>query len=137
MNKVFMTGNLVQDIELKVTKSGTNVVQNTIAVRRNYKNEQGEYDSDFITFVAWKNDADYLKSYAKKGDRLEIVGSWRTRKVENENGFKVYHELIVEEISVFSNKAKETKEEEEFSYEDAMKNNRPTKNDIDNADLPF
>ena len=52
MNKVILIGRLVRDPELKQTPSGTPVLQNTIAVTRKFKNQQGEYESDFINFVA-------------------------------------------------------------------------------------
>ena len=134
MNKVLVTGNLVKDVDLRYTPDGNNAVtSNCIAVKRDRKNENGEYEADFINFVAWTNQAQYLKDYARKGDHLEIVGHWQVRKYEDKNGdLKTINELIVENIALHSSK-KEEKPEEKTTYDDARK---ILKNEIDN-DLPF
>ena len=68
MNKVLLTGRLVKDCELMKTDSGTSVTKNSVAVRRDFKNSNGEYDTDFIDFVAFGTTAEYLASYGKKGN---------------------------------------------------------------------
>lgn len=108
MNKVILTGNLCRDIELKMTQGGKEVITNCIAVSRDFKNAQGEYESDFINIVVWGNQAQYLKNYASKGDRVELVGRWSVRKYADSNGTQQYiNECVVESIKVFSNKPKE------------------------------
>ena len=129
MNKVLVTGNLVQQPEVRVTPNGSSVLQNTIAVKRDRKNDKGEYETDFINFVAWNHDADFIKKYANKGDRLELVGRWQVRKYEVKNETKTVNELIVESVSVISKKEKE--DEEKVTYADAMKNA------FEKDDLPF
>lgn len=110
MNKVILSGRLVRDIELRKTPSGKELVNNCIAVQRDYKNEQGEYDSDFINIVVWGQSATYLKNYAAKGDRVELVGRWAVRTYEDNNGQKrTVSDCIVENITAFSNKPKEEK----------------------------
>ena len=86
MNKVILSGNLVKDVDLRKTESGMSVVGNTIAVRRERKNFNGEYDVDFINFVVWDKSAEYLNQYANKGDRIELVGRWQVREYEEKNG---------------------------------------------------
>ena len=129
MNKVLVTGNLVQQPEVRLTPNGSSVLQNTIAVKRDRKNDKGEYETDFINFVAWNHDADFIKKYANKGDRLELVGRWQVRKYEVKNETKTVNELIVESVSVISKKEKE--DEEKVTYADAMKNA------FEKDDLPF
>ena len=70
MNKIILSGNLVKEVELRNTPNGTSVIQNTIAVRNDYKNAKGEYDSEFINIVAWKQTADYISKYASKGNKV-------------------------------------------------------------------
>lgn len=112
MNKVILSGRLVRDIELKQTQSGKEVVSNCIAVQRDYKNEKGEYDSDFINIVVWGASATYLSKYAAKGDRVELVGRWNVRTYEDNQGQKrTANDCIVESITAFSNKKKEEKEQ--------------------------
>lgn len=108
MNKVILSGNLCQDIELKQTQNGKSVVTNCIAVQREYKNEQGTYDSDFINLVIWGAQADYLSRYANKGDRVELVGRWTVRKyTANDGTTRTVNECVVESIKAFSKQKQE------------------------------
>lgn len=125
MNKVILSGRLVRDIELRNTPSGKEVVANCIAVKRDYKNSNGEYDSDFINIVVWGASATYLKNYAAKGDMVELVGRWQTRTYEDNNGQnRTISECIVESITAFNSKPKEEKK-------------KPTLEEIDYGDCPF
>ncbi len=102
MNKVILTGNLCREIELKQTENGNQVVSNCVAVKREYKNANGLYDSDFIDVVAWNTQAKYLSDYATKGDRVELVGRWQTRTYTNAQNVTIkVNEVIVESISVY------------------------------------
>lgn len=116
MNKVILSGNLCRDIELKQTQTGKSVTTNSIAVRRDYKNKEGTYDSDFIDLVAWGAQAEYLSRYAHKGDRVELVGRWEVRKYQANDGTqRTVHECIVESITAFSKQPKEqSKAEQQF-----------------------
>lgn len=107
MNKVILIGNIVNDIKIEKTQSGTTIVKNTIAVRRQYKNQEGNYDSDFIRFTAFNQRADFLAQYANKGDRLCLEGSWQTGSYDGANG-KVYtNDLIVNNVELLSAPKKE------------------------------
>lgn len=99
MNKAILTGRLTRDIELKTTPIGVSVCTFTLAVNRRYKNDQGEYDADFINCVAWRNGAELLAKHFQKGDMVGIVGSIQTRNYDNKDGQKVYvTEVNAEEI---------------------------------------
>lgn len=103
MNKVIISGNLCQDVELKQTQGGKSVVSNCVAVQREYKNANGEYDSDFITIVVWDKQAEYLSRYGSKGDRVELVGRWMVRKYQAADGStRTVNECVVESIRVFA-----------------------------------
>lgn len=103
MNKVILSGNLCQEIELKQTQNGKSVVTNCVAVQRDYKNDQGAYDSDFINIVVWGAQAEYLSRYASKGDRVELVGRWTVRKyTANDGTTRTVNECVVESIKAFS-----------------------------------
>lgn len=131
MNKVILSGNICRDIELKETASGKEVVSNSVAVQREYKNEQGGYDSDFFNFVAWGTNATYLSKYAKKGDRVEIVGRLQNRSYEDRNGNKqTVTECIVENIKAFSKQKQDDKKEEKPKLTDITDNEEYN-------DLPF
>lgn len=130
MNKVILSGNLCQEIELKQTQNGKSVVTNCIAVQREYKNERGEYDSDFINLVIWGAPADYLSKYAHKGDRVELVGRWQVRKyTANDGTTRTVNECVVESIKAFSRQPKQESQQEPYT---------PKFEEIkDGGDLPF
>lgn len=105
MNKVLVTGNLVRPIDKRMTESGRVIVNNTIAVNRQYKDKDGQREVDFIPFTAFGQSADYLDHYAVKGDKLEIVGRWQNRKYTDKNNQeRQVSELIVEYVSLLTPK---------------------------------
>jgi single-strand DNA-binding protein len=121
MNKVILSGNLCRDVEIKMTTTNKEVVSNCVAVRREYKNEEGIYDCDFINIVIWGNQAKYIGEYASKGDRVELVGRWQTRKYEDAKGeTKILNEVVVESITAFSTSARPSETEEPEITEDDL-----------------
>lgn len=75
INNVVLTGRLTKDVELKYYNGEKSVCYFTIAVNRNYKNANGEYDADFINCKAYRNTAEYLAKYVNKGDLVGVIGS--------------------------------------------------------------
>jgi single-strand DNA-binding protein len=111
MNKVLLLGRVTQDIELKATASGTEVADFTLAVNRNYKNAEGNYEADFINCVSYKGLAKTISTYVKKGDRLVVEGRLQTRTYQNKEGKNVkVSEIVVENIDFVETKKKEQKE---------------------------
>lgn len=103
MNKVILSGNLVRVPELRRTPNGTSVCESTIAVNRERKDANGEYSADFIPFVCWQQQAEYLVRNGRKGDRVELVGRWQQREYTDRDGNRRRaDEVQVENISVFS-----------------------------------
>jgi len=108
MNKIFLTGRTTKEIETRYTPSGIPVVQFILAVTRDYKNANGEYESDFINCVAYKHNAEALKNWVEKGDKIGIEGHLQTRKYQNKEGKTVYvSETIVEKIEFLQPRKKE------------------------------
>lgn len=100
MNTVNLTGRLVRENELKKLGAHSNV-QNVIAVRRNFKNANGEYETDFVNIVVWRGQADVLANYTKKGSLIGVQGRIQTRNYENQQGQKVYvTEVVAENIDL-------------------------------------
>ena len=109
MNKIILIGRLVNDTELKVLNNGTNYVQGTIAVNRNYKNSEGNYEADFIDFSAFGLTAELINKYFVKGDRIGIIGRLQSRSYTNQQGQKIIvREVIVENIEFLQEKKKVT-----------------------------
>ena len=94
MNRVCLIGRLTKDTELRATPNGTYTTSNTIAVNRNFKNANGEYDADFINIVAWRNTAEFLCKYAKKGSLVGCEGRIQTRTYEDTDGKKTFNRIL-------------------------------------------
>ena len=115
MNKVIQIGRTTQSIELKKTTSGKSVASFGIAVKRNFKNANGEYESDFFNCVAYSNLADTMNLYVKKGDMIAIEGRLQTRKYTDKDGNNRYStEIIVENVEFLTPKKQEEPQEDDF-----------------------
>lgn len=84
-NLVVLTGRLTADPELKTTQSGVSVSSFTIAVQRSYKSGE-EPQADFINITAWRNTAEFVCKYFKKGNMIGIEGSIQTHKYTDKDG---------------------------------------------------
>lgn len=106
INNVVLVGRLTKEIEFKKTQSGISTVQFTVACDRRFKNEQGEKQADFINCVAWRQSAEYLSNYAKKGDRVGVTGRIQTRSYNDNQGNKRYvTEVVAENVEIYSSKS--------------------------------
>lgn len=106
INNVTLTGRLTKDPELKHSQSGTAFANATLAVERNYKNQQGERESDFIRLSASGKRAETLANYFKKGDLLGAEGRLRTYSYDNQQGQKTYvTEVAVDSLSFLQPKS--------------------------------
>lgn len=100
MNRVAIVGRLTKDIELKKTQSGLSVTSFTVAVNR----RGGDQTADFIACVAWKQSAEYLSNYGKKGSVVALEGHIQTRNYE-QNGHKVFvTEVVADSVSLIGGK---------------------------------
>lgn len=84
-NLVVLTGRLTADPELKTTTNGIPVTTFSIAVNRNYRAGE-EQQTDFINIVAWRQRAEFITKYFKKGSLIGIEGSIQTRRYQDKNG---------------------------------------------------
>ena len=119
MNKVIIIGRNTKEIELRQTTAGVSAVELTVAVKRTFKNANGEYESDFINCVAFKNTAELISRYVNKGDMVGIVGNLRTRNYTNKEGKKVYvTEVVVEEVEFLQSKKQEAEAQPKDEWEE-------------------
>lgn len=133
MNIITVTGNSVKDIELKATPNGSFVGNGTIAVRRDFKNKQtGEYETDFINFVALGKTAEIMAQHVNKGDHFGITGRLQIRIWNKDDGTKQYFTEIVVNSFDFPQKKKEGASNNQF-----VNNEAPAPREISEDDLPF
>ena len=95
MNSILITGRLCADPELRQTQSGVSVCQFRVAVNRRFANKQtGEREADFISCVAWRQTADFVSRYFRKGGWIELSGELRNNDYTDQNGIK-HHSMVV------------------------------------------
>lgn len=102
MNSLVLVGRLVTNIELKESKKNTMVV---LAVSRNYKSEDGLYDTDFIDVELVGNMATNVSNYCFRGDIIGVRGRIETYYTEDEDGTKrKHHKVVAEKVSFLSSR---------------------------------
>lgn len=98
INSVVLMGRIVNDLELKTTPSGLSVVSFRIAVDRKYS--KGEKQTDFFDIVAWKNHAEFICKYFRKGSLIALEGELQTRSYQTKDGAnRTVTEVIVKNVS--------------------------------------
>ena len=119
MNKVILIGRTTANVELRQTTAGISAVEFSIAVKRSFKSANGEYESDFLNCVAFKNTAELISKYVNKGDMVCVVGRIQTRSYTNKEGRKIYvTEIVVEEVEFLQSKKQEAEAQPETQGED-------------------
>lgn len=105
MNKVFLIGRLTRDPELRYTGSNTAVASFSLAVNRNFTNQAGEREADFINVVVWRKQAENVKNYLSQGSQVAIDGRLQTRSYDDNNGQKRYvTEVIADNVEFLGTK---------------------------------
>ena len=105
MNKVVLIGRLTRDPELRYTGNNTAVASFSIAVNRNFTNQQGEREADFINIVVWRKQAENVKNYLSQGSQVAIDGRLQTRSYEDNNGQKRYvTEVVADNVEFLGSK---------------------------------
>lgn len=103
LNQVVMVGRLLEKPEIKELENGKKVGNITLIVPRCYKNEDGEYEKDFIDCMLWSGIAENTAEYCNKGDVIAVKGRIETTIID-----KVKHSnVIAEKVTFLSNKVKD------------------------------
>lgn len=106
MNKVIIVGRTVDAIELKkVGNDQKSTITAQIAVGRNYKDSEGNKETDFPTIVAWGKTAEVLASMTAKGSLVGIEGELRTRSYEKDGAKRYVTEVLVDRVDLLESKA--------------------------------
>ena len=106
LNCAIIMGRLTTDPELKTTTNGISVTSFTVAVDRNYRPEGEERQTDFINVVAWRQTAEFVTRYFRKGQMIAVQGSIQVRGYEDRNGNKRNAvEIVADTVSFCGSKA--------------------------------
>lgn len=107
MNKVIIIGRLTADPELRTSQNGTVSCRFNVAVNRKFKNQNGEYDADFISCVAFKQTAEFISRYFSKGKMIALEGTLRTGSYQDRNHPDVTHyttDVFIENVEFCGDK---------------------------------
>ena len=108
LNVVAIMGRLVADPELRTTQSGVNTCTFRIACDRNFARQGEQRQADFITIVAWRQQAEFVCKYFQKGSMIAIEGSLQTRQYQDKQGNnRTAVEVVANNISFAGAKAAE------------------------------
>ena len=134
-NLVVLTGRLTADPELKTTSNGLSVTTFSIAVDRRYRSGE-ERQTDFINIVAWRQTAEFITKYFKKGSLIGIEGAIQTRRYQDKNGNnRTAFEVIANNVQFVESKRDSGVEGASFSNADV--NDFAEMDAVDDSDLPF
>ncbi|MBQ0125725.1 MAG: single-stranded DNA-binding protein [Clostridiales bacterium] len=140
LNKVILIGHLTADPELKQTQTGVAVTSFSIGVTRKYSKNGEQAQSDFINIVAWRQNAEFICKYFKKGNAICICGSIQTRSYDANDGTKRYITEVVADEATFVEKKSDRSDDYQapaFST-DAKSDAAPKFEEIaEDGDLPF
>ena len=118
INKLILGGRLTSDVELKQTPSGVSVCTFSLAVNRKYQAD-GQQQTDFLNCTAWRQTAEFISKYFRKGSSLCVVGSIQTRTWQDQNGQKRYATDVVVDEALFvdsKNDAQQAKDYQPSTY---------------------
>jgi len=108
LNQVILVGRLVEDPKLVELESGKTTSVITLAVSRGFKNQSGEYETDFIHCVLWQGVAESTQQYCSKGSIIGVKGRIAVRNIEIGDGKKFKHnDIVAEKVTFISPKKKE------------------------------
>ena len=151
INRVVLVGRLTKDVQVRKTQSNLSVASFTIAVdRRPSQGQQGQQSADFINCVAWRQAAEFLGSYARKGALVGAEGRIQSRSYDDKDGRKVYvTEVVCDNVQLLESKSVSQSRQasgDQPSYDSMNQGSALTDNtdlntgpslDISSDDLPF
>lgn len=140
LNKVILIGHLTADPELKTTQTGVSVTSFTIGVTRRFVRSGEQPQSDFINIVAWRQTADFICKFFKKGNAICICGSIQTRSYDAQDGTKRYvTEVVADEATFVEKKSDRTDDYRSPAFASDDKAEAAPKFDeiAEDGDLPF
>ncbi len=120
MNNILLVGRLTKDPEMKATERNNNVLNITIAVKRDFPNASGHFEADFIKCTLWNKLAISTSKFCKKGSLVVVKGRLQIRRYEKDGVTHFASEVVVERITFLSNPSKKVTEienEEEKNIE--------------------
>ena len=143
LNRVVLVGRMTRDPELRRTGTGTAVTSFTIAMNRNFTNQNGERQADFIPCVVWNKAAENVARYCSKGSLVGVDGRLQSRQYENQDGRRVtVVEVVCDSVQFLETRSQASNRQAmqpamqpQNNYNDALydMNSMDIKKDFDNS----
>lgn len=131
INRSVLVGRLTRDPELRYTNGGAAVATFTIAVNRQFTNQNGEREADFISCVIWRKAAENFTNFTHKGSLIGIDGHIQTRNYENQQGTRIYvTEVVVDNFSLLESRAESEHHQGANSNSRNLNNSSNRKDDL-------
>lgn len=147
INRVILVGRLTRDPEPRHTANGVAVTRFTLAVNRNYTNQQGEREADFINIITWRGLAENCAKYTRKGSLVGVEGRLQVRSYENQEGRTVWStEVVADDVRFLESKNSRTSDDNFGGSMSYNQNQKPMEDpfasvgkpiDLSDDDLPF
>ena len=149
INNVTIVVRVTSEPELRYTQQNQAVATFSLAVNRQFKNANGDREADFINCVIWRQQAENLVNWAKKGALIGITGRIQTRNYENQQGQRVYvTEVVADNFQMLESRKEAPIPPDPAITTNSGKNNTPNMTEpdpfgtkevmeIDDKDLPF
>ena len=124
-----LVGRLVSDPEVKTLEDGKSVSNITLAIPRSYKNENGEYETDFIDCTLWKGVAENTAEYCRKGDVIGVKGRLQSSTYEDKEtgNTRKRMDVVAEKVTFLSSKSRDSQERESEPHRSVF---RPSRSNI-------
>ena len=126
LNKIFIMGRLTRDPELRHTQSGTAVASFSLAVDRDFKEQDGSRATDFIDCVAWRSSAEFVDKYFSKGRMAVVEGRLQIRDWTDKDGNKRRSAEVVADNVYFGDSKRDGGDSSGYSAAPAYKNAAPS-----------
>ncbi|CZR02496.1 single-stranded DNA-binding protein [Trichococcus collinsii] len=138
INTVVLVGRLTKDVDLRYTSTGTAVGTFSLAVNRQFTNQAGEREADFINCVIWRKSAENFANFTRKGALVGITGRIQTRNYEGNDGKRVYvTEIVADNFTLLEPKQTTEQRPRESTRERQQEQKRSAYNDFNNTPDPF
>lgn len=138
MNSVNLIGRVTRDLELRYSQTGTAVLKFNLAVQRKIKNSNGQYDSDFISCVAFGKTAETIANYVSKGQQIGLMGHIQTGNYDNQQEQKVYTtDVFVDSFYFIGNSNSNHVKQNNIQNQEYSHHSQYTDFEVSDDDLPF
>ena len=139
INNVTLVGRLVAPPDLRKTPNNVSSLQGTLAVNRNFKNENGDRAADFINFQAWRGTADIIAQYCSKGSLIGLTGRLQVRSYEKDGQRRYVTEVVAESVALLESRNSQQSQGQGNTFQNG--NNSPFADpnpfDLPDDGLPF